>query len=186
LSIARRLGELPQGSLRAESEGLGCGATFVVRIPIAAGRDAQVTPVPPVRVEPPMAPTALDGVRILVVDDEVDARDILRLTLEACGAEVSVAESVEEAMSLFERGRFDLIVTDLAMPGEDGYALVSRIRRAPAGAGARTPIVALTAYARAEDRTRALRAGFNMHIPKPVESAELLAVVASLVPARPR
>ncbi|MDQ3258970.1 MAG: response regulator, partial [Acidobacteriota bacterium] len=108
----------------------------------------------------------------------------LRAMLTQRGAEVVVARSAEEALAEIGRSQFDLLISDIGMPGADGYELLSRVRNLPAGIGGRLPAVALTAYARTEDRLRALRAGYQMHVPKPVESAELIAVVSSLAARR--
>jgi CheY-like chemotaxis protein len=120
------------------------------------------------------------GLRILVVDDEADARDLVSTLLERCGAQVRVASSAREALTEMKRFRPDVLLCDLAMPDEDGYALIRRIRSLPPSEGGRVPAAALTAHARAEDRRKTLLAGFNMHVPKPVDPEELLAVVASL------
>jgi CheY-like chemotaxis protein len=122
---------------------------------------------------------------VLVVDDEADTRELLRAVLTRCGAEVRTAGSAREALAELERFRPEVLISDIGMPGEDGYELIRRVRELPAGRGGDVPAVALTAYARAEDRLRVLRSGYQMHIPKPVELAELVAVVASLV-RRPR
>jgi CheY-like chemotaxis protein len=120
------------------------------------------------------------GARVLVVDDDPDARDLMKRLLEECGARVSVASSSAEAFEMIRQGPFDVLVSDIGMPGEDGHALVRRVRGLSPEQGGRIPAVALTAYARAEDRVKALRAGFQMHLAKPVEPAELIAVVANL------
>jgi CheY-like chemotaxis protein len=119
-------------------------------------------------------------VHVLVVDDEPDARELLAEMLSACKARVSLAATVADALRIVESERPDVIVSDIGMPGEDGYALIRKLRALPAERGGKTPAVALTAYVRFEDRTKALVAGFNMHVPKPVEPTELLAVLASL------
>lgn len=123
--------------------------------------------------------STLAGLRVLVVDDEPDARELLRSLLGMYGVEVHVAASAAEALDGMEQFRPDVLVSDIGMPGEDGYGLIRRIR-AGDGQGASTPAVALTAYARREDRARALGAGFDMHMPKPVEPGELLDVLANL------
>ena len=123
--------------------------------------------------------SALVGLRVLVVDDEADARELLRALLGMFGIEVQVAASAAEALQSMEHFRPDVLVSDIGMPGEDGYGLIKRIRESD-GHGRTTPAVALTAYARREDRARALCAGFDTHIPKPVEPGELLVVLANL------
>ena len=124
---------------------------------------------------------APDKKRILVVDDEPDACALLREILEVCGSEVTTANSSAEALDALEESRFDLLISDIGMPSEDGFTLIKKVRERPADKGGRIPAIALTAYARVEDRLRALTAGFQLHIPKPVEPVELVAVVASLV-----
>ncbi|HYY41238.1 MAG TPA: response regulator, partial [Pyrinomonadaceae bacterium] len=122
----------------------------------------------------------LAGVRVLVVDDEADARELFAATLSHCGAQVLTAATAAEALALIERERPDALLADIGMPEEDGYTLMTKVRQLPPERGGRTPAAALTAYARAEDRLHALRAGFQIHLPKPVKSAELIAVVANL------
>jgi signal transduction histidine kinase/ActR/RegA family two-component response regulator len=184
LAIVRHLVELHGGTVLAESAGEGKGSTFTVSLPISPLRAAPIERPPPVRLigfGPELrCPPELAGVRVLVVDDEPDARELLAAVLAPCKAEVTTAASTAEAFALFQERRPDILVSDIGMPGEDGYALIRKVRSLPAIAGGRTPAVALTAYARMEDRTRTLLAGFNMHVPKPVEPSELLIVLASL------
>jgi CheY-like chemotaxis protein len=123
----------------------------------------------------------IDGLRVLVVDDEPDTRELLKTMLASCGAEVTMASSAKLALEEMEGSQFDVIVSDIGMPEMDGYELMQRIRGLPVERGGKTPAVALTAYARAEDRLRALRAGYKMHVSKPIERAELIVVVASIV-----
>lgn len=115
-----------------------------------------------------------------MIDDELDAREMLRTMLETCGANVRLAASAAEGMLLLERRCPSVLISDIGMPEVDGYALIQHVRRLPAARGGKVPAVALTAYARTEDRTRALLSGFNHHVTKPIEPLELLAVVASL------
>jgi CheY-like chemotaxis protein len=125
----------------------------------------------------------LAGVWVLVVDDEADARELVATLLEQCGARVTSVSSAAEAMEVLtadDERRPDALVSDVSMPETDGYALIGRVRELPADKGGRIPAVALTAYGRAVDRIRALSAGFHMHLPKPVEPAELATVIASL------
>jgi CheY-like chemotaxis protein len=117
---------------------------------------------------------------VLVVDDKADARNLVRRVLEDCGARVLLADSAKDALAVLCSERPQMLISDIGMPGEDGYELIRRVRQLPANQGGRTPAAALSAFARAEDRTRALRAGYQMHIAKPVEPTELTAVVASL------
>jgi CheY-like chemotaxis protein len=125
-------------------------------------------------------PERLDGLRILVVEDEPDARELLAAGLGQCGAEVTAVSSAREALEALAGAKFDALISDIGMPGEDGYELIGRVRKLPAEAGGLTPAVALTAYARAEDRLRAMRAGFEMHVSKPVELTELIVVISNL------
>lgn len=186
LAIVRHLVELHGGTVRADSEGEGRGAIFTVRLPLIPVylRGGEPEERAAARANTSFSPAEgderLDGVRLLVVDDEADTGEMLMAMLTRSGAEVVVARSAEEALAEIERSRFDLLISDIGMPGADGYELLSRVRNLPAGAG-RLPAVALTAYARTEDRLRALRAGYQTHVPKPVEPAELIAVVSSLV-----
>jgi CheY-like chemotaxis protein len=175
--------ELHGGAVRAESEGEGHGATFTVTLPVApmrAGGDRAAGPAAGASRPAYGSPERLDGLRVLVVDDERDTLDMLLAGLSQCGAEVTAAASAAEALAALEGGRFDLLISDVGMPDEDGYELLRKVRALPAERGGRIPAVALTAYARTEDRLQALRSGFQMHVPKPVELAELAAVAASL------
>jgi CheY-like chemotaxis protein len=123
-------------------------------------------------------------VTVLAVDDEPDARSLLKRILEGCGARVFVAASSQEGLEILRRERPDMVLSDIGMPGEDGYEFIRQVRALKPEEGGRTPAAALTAFARAEDRTRALRAGYHTHVAKPVEPAELTAVVASLATRR--
>lgn len=184
LAIVRHLVELHGGTVHVASEGEGKGATFSVTLPIAPSRGSSTQRPPALRSGAAtvrfQCGQQLEGVTVLVVDDEPDAREMLKEMLGACKAGVVTAGSVPEALSLVSLVRPDVIVSDIGMPGEDGYVLIHKLRALPEGAGGRTPAIALTAYARFEDRTKALVAGFNLHVPKPVEPAELLSVLVSL------
>jgi PAS domain S-box-containing protein len=188
LAIVRHLVELHGGTVRAKSPGEGRGSTFVVMLPVSV---AHMTPAEGERVHPRAESGQKDpcqtdpeldlrGIRVLVVDDDADARETLRELLEHCNAEVLIAGSAEEALEILPRWRPDVLLSDIGMPEEDGYGLIRRVRELPADRGGHTPAAALTAFARGEDRRRALRSGFQMHVPKPVEVQELAAVVASL------
>ncbi|MFL6281681.1 MAG: PAS domain S-box protein [Pyrinomonadaceae bacterium] len=185
LSIVRHLVELHGGTVRADSEGEGRGATFTVMLPVAPvymQTEAGERVHPAARETLPTydCPERLDGLRILIVDDERDTLEMLRIGLSHCGAEVTTARSGVEALEALSSSTPDVIISDIGMPELDGYEMMRKIRALPAESGSRTPAVALTAYARTEDRLQALRAGYQMHVPKPVELAELVAVVASL------
>ncbi|MBA3547303.1 MAG: response regulator [Nannocystis sp.] len=182
LSIVRQLVELHGGTVSVCSEGVGRGASFTVRLPLGQDDASSASPALPQSTDSKAitCPPELHGLRVLVVDDEVDTREMLRALLEQCGAQVVLADSAAEALRLFTSRPPDLLLSDIGMPGEDGYSLIARLRTLPPESGGKVAAVALTAYARTEDRTRALLAGFNNHVAKPVEPLELLAVVASL------
>jgi signal transduction histidine kinase/ActR/RegA family two-component response regulator len=190
LAIVRHLVEQHGGTVHVASEGPGRGATFTVRLPPAQPRAPQADAAPPRRsgsfpvVRAPAAPTLAQR-RILVVDDEEDNREVLKMLLEECGAHVVTAASAAEAFQALRETKPELLVSDIGMPGEDGYGLIARVRALPATEGGGVPAVALTAYARVEDRTRALTAGFDMHVAKPVEPAELLSLLTHLIAASP-
>ena len=184
LSIVRHLVELHGGEVTAESAGPGRGSAFRVRLPL---RDASRAD-EPARVET-SAPASrgiidesasLAGARVLLVEDEVDARAMLKALLEGAGASVCAAASAAEAWAALEGDGCDVLVSDIGMPQEDGYSLIRRVRERDARGGTRTPSLALTAYAREDDRLRSLDAGFDEHLAKPVEPSELLASVARL------
>jgi signal transduction histidine kinase/CheY-like chemotaxis protein len=186
LAIVRQLVELHGGTVHVESPGEGQGAMFTVNLPLMA--------VSPKASEPEWVhPTVggsvpfdysprLDGLRILVVDDEADVRELITYILEACGTEVLAAASADEAIAALTRSStaIDVLISDIGMPDEDGYTLLRRVRALKPENGGKIPAIALTAYARTEDRRTALLAGFQCHIAKPVEPAELIAVVANL------
>jgi PAS domain S-box-containing protein len=188
LSIVKHLVELHGGTVRADNRADGPGALFTVDLPrrIVAAVPAVALPVlmerHPRAAEPRTEGSrevSLEGVRVLVVDDHQDARDLLKAVLEHCGAEVDCARSVREAMASVP-ARPDVIVSDIEMPEESGYDFLKLLRALPEGEGGSVPVVALTAYATAHDRVKVLQAGFSMHLAKPVEPAELVTVVANL------
>jgi PAS domain S-box-containing protein len=186
LAIVRHLVEMHGGTVSAESPGEGQGATFIVRLPLTPVYQKTSTQAHPINsVDNSMlltleCPERFDGLKILAVDDEVDTLEMLRSVFEHCGAKVVTAASAAEALALLEELRPDVLISDIGMPEEDGYELITKVRALPVERGGKTPAVALTAYARAEDRLRALRTGYQMHVPKPVELAELVAIVARL------
>jgi len=179
LSIVKHLVELHGGSVEARSPGEGQGATFVVRLPLAPVREDELggaaTGHPPGYEDVDLA-----GVQVLVVDDEADAREILRRMLARCHADVITAPGAAEGLRLVRLRKPDVLVSDIGMPEMDGHAFIREVRRLPAEEGGRTPAVALTAFARSEDRTRAILAGYQIHVAKPIEPQELVATVASL------
>jgi PAS domain S-box-containing protein len=192
LAIVRRLVELHGGTVQVESEGEGLGAVFKMKLPFIGVTDSQRT----------LAGDAaerrlskgysklleqsprLDGLRVLIVDDEADAREFVTLILDRHGADAIAVASTSEAWEMLERWRPDVLIADIGMPDEDGYALIRKVRSLPSEEGGRTPAIALTAYARTEDRMRILLAGYQMHLAKPVEPIELIVAVASLTGRR--
>jgi signal transduction histidine kinase/ActR/RegA family two-component response regulator len=192
LAIVRQLVELHGGSVHAESAGAGFGATFTVCLPISAGAapagqaspcadrwaaESTTTPMPPL--------PRLDDLRILVVDDSLDGRTLTSLVLTQAGATVTAVGSAREALQTIDVERPDVLVSDIGLPNEDGYELIRQIRQAEAEHGGFVPALALTGYARAEDRARSLVAGFQAHLPKPVDPVELTAAIASIRRSRP-
>jgi CheY-like chemotaxis protein len=183
LSIVKQLVELHGGSVRAASDGANRGASFTISLPLAALRREPPPESPRAEAEelgPAVADVSLRGVRVLVVDDEPDARELIGVLLQECHAEVTTAASASEALAMLQRLRPDLLVSDVGMPGRDGYQLIQDIRQLRPEHGGMTPAIALTAFARSEDRTRAMLAGYQVHMAKPVEARELVATVASL------
>lgn len=185
LAIVRHLVELHGGTVYVESPGVGQGATFIVELPLMAVSCAtakELEPMQPMVTDEvlKLCPLGLDGLRVLVVDDELDARELIATVLGQCGAEVKAVASAIEALAVLEQFQPQVLVSDIGMPGEDGYTLIRKLRALEAEQGGQIPAVALTAYARAEDRTQALLAGFQLHVPKPVDPAELAVVVGNL------
>jgi CheY-like chemotaxis protein len=163
----------------AESSGPGCGSTFTVLLPLAADLD-EVTRASGPHEPDPSGDRPPDGVTVLLVDDEKDARDALRLLLQQNGMIVTTAASAREAFDLVLQLQPDILLSDIAMPGEDGLSLIRRVRLLPPGGGGLIPAAALSAYAGAADRRSALLAGFQHHVAKPVDPPRLLAVIATL------
>ncbi len=189
LAIVKQLVELHGGRVRVESDGPGRGTAFTVDLPRSAAPAPPPGPDAPARTPTPATPAGarrrLAGVRVVAVDDEPDGRAVLRRLLEDQGAIVRTAASAAEAAALVTAEVPDVLVSDIGMPGEDGYALIAALRRRPPAAGGRVPAVALTAYAQAADRDRALAAGFDAHLTKPVDPAQLAATIAALAAAVP-
>ena len=178
LSIVRQLTEAHGGVARVESEGPGRGATFIIRIPLAGTQNAPASLAPEPREQPG---SRLQGLKILLVDNEPDTRDFFRTVLEGSGSQVTTLSSASDALGVFETEPPDLLISDIGMPGEDGYWLIQQVRALPVDRGGQVPAVALTAYAGKENRKRVLDAGFQVHLPKPVEPTELIQAVASAV-----
>jgi signal transduction histidine kinase/CheY-like chemotaxis protein len=184
LSIAKHIVELHGGTIEARSAGLGKGSTFIVCLPISplVSTTLGISRVPATKEDTAEAsmPGDLRGTEVLIVDDEPDARELIAYVLESCGAGVRVAASVRDALTELERFTPQVIISDIGMPNEDGYALIRSVRTLPAENKRNIPAVALTAFARNEDRTRALVEGFNVHIAKPVEPSALVQAVIDL------
>jgi len=188
MAIVRHLVELHGGTVRAESAGKDQGTTFIVQLPIrssppAAGGET-TAPAHTVIFEPAEPIPSLDGVRVLVVDDLEEAQEVLTLMLTQQGAEVLAVSSSREALSMLPVFLPDVIVSDIGMPDEDGYVFLRKVRALDQGKGGRTPAIALTAYARVEDRKKAFQAGYQKHIAKPVHAVELVSAVAELAQAK--
>jgi PAS domain S-box-containing protein len=184
LAIAKHLTELHGGTLEASSPGLGQGATFSVKIPLSAMRAASAGDGHPAvsgRTAPPRSPeNALRGAAVLVVEDAQDARELLVEVLREAGAQVKAVSNVPEALAVLSNSVLDLLVSDIGMPGADGYSLIREVRKHHAA----LPAVALTAYARGEDRAKAITEGFDVHLPKPVDPGELIGVASALLRRR--
>jgi signal transduction histidine kinase/ActR/RegA family two-component response regulator len=179
LAIVRHLVELHGGTVSAESEGVGKGATFSATFPLLA-EPIEMTSLHLSGETRFSDVGSLEGLRVLVVDDEAEARQIIGTVIARTGAEVETCPSAREAMTRLLEWRPDVLLSDIAMPEEDGYAFIRRVRALPKDKGGSTPAAALTAYARDADRKQALAAGFQMHIPKPISAGELVMMVALL------
>jgi CheY-like chemotaxis protein len=184
LSIVKHLVQLHHGRVEVKSHGKGQGATFAVTLPLApvtpsfAAEHAEEAE-PEGNGLPAGFSQVLDGLRILVVDDEADSRDLVSAILTRCGGEVTCCESAREAMEAIRDWKPDLLVSDIGMPNEDGYSLIRRMRKLRSKRSREIPAVALTAYVTNEDRERALEAGFQMHVSKPIEPAALVMSIAN-------
>jgi len=186
LAIVRHLVEAHGGHVSASSPGRGLGSTFKMDLPVAGAvrlRSLESRPPEPetkqlVAGHPPASGEKLTGVRVLIVEDDPETLDMLKVILDQSQAEVTTAASATEALRALERSPTDVLVSDLAMPDLDGYDLIREVRSRPPERGGNIPAIALSAYARAEDRMRALAAGFQLHLPKPIAEAELIAALA--------
>lgn len=188
LSIVRQLVEMHGGTVHVSSGGLEQGTTFTVKLPRMIIHDPHLLKEDATRRRPIASheavefscPPELTGLRVLAIDDEMDARELLAVVLKSCGSEVTTVATAGEAIAAVKRLRPDILISDIEMPGEDGYSLIRNVRALTREEGGQTPAIALTAHARLEDRLRALSAGYQMHVAKPVEPAELVVVIASL------
>jgi signal transduction histidine kinase/ActR/RegA family two-component response regulator len=185
LAIVKHLVELHGGHVQVRSAGEGKGTTFVVHLPLTVihrgDTDApRIHPRTPQQAAGDFKHSDLHGIRVLLVDDEVDARELVKHVLTQCDAQVFTANNADEALRIVEKERPHVLISDIGMPVVDGYELLKRVRDLGSAKGGNVPAIALTAFARSEDRTRALRAGFLVHVSKPVEAAELVATVATV------
>jgi CheY-like chemotaxis protein len=188
LSIVKHLVEAHGGTVSANSAGEGCGATFTVRLPVralatsAAVVDRDLSDDVDATQEPrPL----LDGMRVLIVDDDDATRQVVAAQLESHHAVTSSATSAAQALEILQREHFDVLLADIGMPGEDGYALIKKVRASSTFSAATIPAAALTAFARDEDRQLALRAGFQLHLAKPIDARSLITAVATLGRSNP-
>ena len=177
LAIVRHLVELHGGTVSAQSDGVGKGATFTATFPLLADRTEPVSHVPEIS---SLDIHSLDGLRVLLVDDEAEARQIISTVITRTGAEVRSCESAHEALAKLSEWKPDVILSDIAMPEEDGYSFIRKVRSLPRDKGGETPAAALTAYARDVDRRQALAAGYQMHIAKPIGASQLVTMIARL------
>jgi signal transduction histidine kinase/AmiR/NasT family two-component response regulator len=180
LAIVRQLVELHNGTVTVASSGRGLGATFTVKVPLLAANQSAPAESGELKYEA-LARHQLNGLKVMVVDDEIDTCDLLKTVLSKQGARVTTAQSAAVALKLISRTKPDLLISDVGMPGTDGYEFMRRIRLLPKERGGAVPAVALTAYAREQDRKRALRAGYQVHLTKPIEVAELSATLVQLI-----
>ena len=180
LAIARHLVEIHGGTITAESAGEGLGATFTIKLPIIEAGVRTTGPLPEIREQsaPAAATQLLSGVNVLLVDDDTDTLKLMTTALTRRHANVTAVSSAREAIQAIRRRRPDVLVSDIAMPGEDGYGLIEKVRSLDSNETETIPAVAITAYAKEEDRERALSSGFQIYLAKPVELTELISVVA--------
>jgi signal transduction histidine kinase/CheY-like chemotaxis protein len=188
LAIVRHLAELHGGSVRVESEGIGKGATFIVSLPVSLAAAVPSTNGPNVRsngkIASPRPTNRLDGVRVMVVDDDGDTCDLLSFALKRLGVEVRAEKSVEEALTVLRDWQPDVLLTDINMPETDGYSFLAKLRSEPSLNNPEIPAIAVTALARPEDTQKALSAGFKFHIAKPIDFDELSELISKLVKSR--
>jgi CheY-like chemotaxis protein len=183
LALTRHIVELHGGTVRAESPGHGEGATFSFELPLLGPSKPTVvdrSAAPGATVPGETVPVSLGGLRILIVEDEPSARDSMRIILQRCGAEVAAVGSARQALETLAEGRFDVLVSDIAMPGGDGYELLRRVRALAPEDGGQIPAVAVTAQTGPESRSRALEGGFQLYLNKPVDAAHLVRLVTAL------
>jgi len=182
LAIARHLVELHGGTIGVENRDDGQGAVFTIRLPLPSGelRPEALAGADSAVKENQSEQASLEGLAILIVDDETDALDLITVELAQHGAKVTAVTNAEDALKALDQGNFDLLISDISMPKIDGYDLIRQIRKNEAGINQKIPAVALTAYARVQDRMQAIMAGYSTHIAKPVDANELLTVIASL------
>src|SRR6185503_7660826 len=178
LAIARHLVEIHGGMIRAESPGVGRGATFTIRLPLLEKTVGTSSVVDRNQLSLAQSPQLLSGVNVLLVDDDSDTLTLMTTALTRRHANVTAVSSAGEAIQAISRKRPDVLVSDIAMPDEDGYGLIEKVRLLENGIPQKIPAVAITAYAKEEDRERALSAGFQIYLAKPVELTELISVVA--------
>jgi signal transduction histidine kinase/DNA-binding response OmpR family regulator len=185
LAIVRHLVQLHGGTVDVESDGIECGTTFTVAFPLAIEdvvlESTQIDVPPPSLDAPALSLHLLDGIKVLVVDDEHDSRELLAMILTRCGSDVRCSDSAASALQAFNEWQPDLLVSDIGMPNEDGYSLIQKVRSMDSAYARQIPAVALTAYATDEDRMQALSAGFQMHVPKPIEPESFVTSLASVL-----
>ncbi|MEH1989292.1 response regulator, partial [Nostoc sp.] len=179
LAIVRHLVELHKGTIFAQSSGSGQGATFTVRLPLL--QDNRGNREATGKSSSPIASTPLAGLRVLVVDDEADTRNFLSFMFEEYGAFATAVASVDEALAVLEQAKPDILISDIGMSEQDGYTLIRKLRSLEPEKGGRIPAIALTAYTREEDRLKALSAGFQQHLSKPIDPNKLIAAVANVL-----
>jgi len=187
LAIVRHLVELHGGTVHAKSRGAGQGSTFTVRLPVRAVTAPVARTISAPLVRPPLPAVTLpdlNGLRVLVLDDELDAREAIAAVLEGCAGQVTAVATVREAFAALERGATEVVVSDIAMPSEDGYGFIQDLRRLPVDRGGKLPVIALTAHAGFQEYQRILAAGFDAYLAKPIEPQELVAAVARLASRR--